>query len=167
MILGEAPEQETVDAIKEIIARFPEVVGVHDLTLHSYGPQRMMVSLHAEVDGRVDIFESHDVIDNIERTICEETGIICIIHMDPIVVGDELVDRLKAQVAEIAKSIDDRIHIHDFRCVVGSTHTNLIFDMEIPFEITTDNKTLILQMSDAVQNEMGKNYFAVATIDRC
>lgn len=167
VILGEAPAKETVDGIKEVIARFPEVIGVHDLTLHSYGPLRMMASFHAEVDGRVNIFESHDVIDNIERTVKEEMGIDCIIHMDPIVVGDEMVDRLRLQVVEIAKSLDSRIQIHDFRCVIGTTHTNLIFDMEVPYEISMENQVIQRCMSDAVHEKMGRQCFAVSTIDRC
>lgn len=167
MILGEAPSTETVEEIKAIIRRFPEAVGIHDLTLHSYGPNKMMVSFHAEVDGREDIFKSHDAIDNMERTVKEELGIDCIIHMDPIVVGDETVDRLRGQVEQIAQAIDSRIHIHDFRCVIGDTHTNLIFDMEVPFEVEMDNKTLMLTMSEAVQKEMGRHCFAVTTVDRC
>jgi len=167
MILGEAPSKETVEEIKAIIGRFPEAVGIHDLTLHSYGPGKMMVSFHAEVDGREDIFKSHDAIDNMERTVKEELGIDCIIHMDPIVVGDETVDRLRGQVEQIAQAIDSRIHIHDFRCVIGDTHTNLIFDMEVPFEVEMDNKTLMLTMSEAVQKEMGRHCFAVTTVDRC
>lgn len=167
MILGEAPSEEIVENIKAIISRYPEAIGIHDLTLHSYGPQKMMVSFHAEVDGRSDIFASHDAIDNMERTVKEELGIECIIHMDPIVVGDETVDRLREEVIRIAKTIDSRIHIHDFRCVIGATHTNLIFDMEVPFEIEQSDKVLAEQMAEAVQEKMGKHCFAVTTVDRC
>lgn len=167
MILGEAPAKETVEEIKAIVSRFPEAIGIHDLTLHSYGPQKMMVSFHAEVDGRTDIFQSHDAIDNMERTIKEELGIDCIIHMDPIVVGDETVDRLRQEVIAIAKTIDSRIHIHDFRCVIGATHTNLIFDMEVPFEVEQADKEIQQRMAEAVKAEMGKHCFAVTTVDRC
>ena len=94
-------------------------------------------------------------------------NIDCSIHMDPIVVGDEMVDRLKQNVCDIAKTIDSRIHIHDFRCVIGATQTNLIFDMEVPFVIATENQVLKEQMAQAVQKEMGDCYFIVTTIDRC
>ena len=167
VILGEAPSEEIVEGIKAIISRYPEVLGIHDLAVHSYGPMRTMASFHAEVDARVDVFDSHDTIDNIERVIKEEMNIDCSIHMDPIVVGDEMVDRLKQNVCDIAKTIDSRIHIHDFRCVIGATHTNLIFDMEVPFEIATENQVLKEQMAQAVQKEMGDCYFIVTTIDRC
>ena len=165
-ILGEAPVKETITAIEGIIRRYPEVMGIHDLTVHSYGPLHTMASFHAEVDGSVDVFATHDVIDNIERTIKEELNIDCSIHMDPIVVGDEMVDQLRGQVEEIVHSLGMSMKIHDFRCVIGQTHTNLIFDVDVPFEVKLRNQDIITLLQGKVKDAMGENVFVVATIDR-
>ena len=134
-ILGEAPVKETVDAIMKIVEEYPEIIGTHDLLVHNYGPGHYMASFHAEVDGNENIYELHDVIDNVEKRIATELDIICTIHLDPITTDDETVNALKEIVSYAIKTINEDIGMHDFRVVVGVTHTNLIFDLEIPFEM--------------------------------
>ncbi len=164
-ILGEAPSAETVETIERVVAEYPDAKGIHDLVVHNYGPGRTLASLHVEVDGHCDIFASHDTVDLIERRLREEYGIECSIHLDPIVVGDALTDEWHARVATLAATLDERIRVHDFRMVPGTTHTNLIFDMAVPFEITQSDDALKAEMAERIAAE-APNYFAVITVDR-
>lgn len=165
-ILGEPPTDDTVKQIEGILHRYPDVLGIHDMTVHSYGPNRQMVTLHAEVDGQKNVFDTHDMIDNIERTIKQELNIDCTIHMDPITVGDEVTDELKAATVAAVKTVDERINIHDFRCVIGATHTNLIFDTAVPFEVKQTDEDLCSAIQAAITQHMGEAYYSVVTVDR-
>ena len=132
-MLGKAPEDEQVEEIRQKILSYPGVLGTHDLMVHDYGPGRIIASAHAEVPSNIDVMKLHDVIDNVESKINKELGIIMCIHMDPIVVDDKEVDRYKALAKEVITDYDSEFTFHDFRVVKGETHTNLIFDLIIPF----------------------------------
>ncbi len=164
-ILGTSADHETVEKVKEIIFSHPESVGIHDLVMHNYGPGRFFMTCHVEVDGGADIYVSHDAIDNIEREIFEKLGIQCSIHLDPVAVGDPLTDELKEKAHSIAVSIDERMNIHDFRIVPGTTHINLIFDVVVPFEVKESDEEIKTLISESVRG-MDGNYFAVITVDR-
>ena len=164
-ILGGAPDPELVKKINDIVESCPEALGIHDMFVHNYGPGRVIASLHIEVDGSADIFRVHDAIDNVEKRINTELGVICTIHMDPIVTDDERVDVLRRQVSELVKAIDERLEIHDFRFVEGPTHTNLIFDLAVPFEVKRSDEELIKLTCERV-SEMDERYFAVISVDR-
>ncbi len=164
-ILGEAPTKEVVDTIQQVVAEYPEALGIHDLAVHSYGPGRTVASLHVEVDGKKDVFKTHDTIDLIERRLRAEHGIDCTIHLDPIVTDDEQVTEWRARVAELAKRIHTDIAIHDFRMVPGTTHTNLIFDMAVPFEVQESDTAIKTRLAELIAEE-APNYFAVITVDR-
>ena len=165
-ILGEAPSDEVVEGIKAIVAEFPEALGIHDMVVHSYGPGRFVANLHVEVDGSRDIFESHDMIDLIEKRLNSELGIQSNIHMDPIVVDDEEINNMRAFVLDRVKTVDERFEIHDFRFVRGKTHTNLLFDISVPFEVKlTDD-----EIKSAVQGKIAEekpDHFIVVNVDRC
>ena len=164
-LLGEAPVNDTVAAIEEIIGRYPEALGIHDMMIHNYGPSRFIASLHVEVDGSADMFELHDCIDNIERTVQNELGILCTIHMDPIVTDNETVSTLRELASEAARRVDERLTIHDFRTVIGQTHTNLIFDLVVPFEVTRDAE----EIREALEADIlahHPNHYCVITVDR-
>ncbi|MBQ8174467.1 MAG: cation transporter [Clostridia bacterium] len=164
-ILGERPVAETVSAIRRIVSEYPEALGIHDLIVHSYGPGHSMASLHVEVDGARDVYETHDMIDNIERRLGEELGILCTIHADPIVVGDSEVDRLHELVQGIVNTISPELHMHDFRFVRGTTHHNLIFDIATPFEFPLRDDELRERIAAAVVRE-NPLFRTVVTVDR-
>ena len=165
-ILGEAPLESTVSAIKEIISRYPDIEGIHDLMVHNYGPNHYIASFHAEVDGRKDIFLLHDMIDTVEKQINYELGILCTIHMDPIIDDDQTITQLKEFVTEIAhREISEDVSIHDFRVVVGNTHTNMIFDIVLPFESKISPDEVDDVISKAVAKEKPDHY-CVITVDR-
>ena len=165
-ILGEAPSEDVVNGIEAIVAEFPDALGIHDMVVHSYGPNKFVANLHIEVDGSKDIFESHDMIDLIEKRLNSELGILSNIHMDPIVVDDAENDAMKSFVIEKVKAVDERLNIHDFRFVKGKTHTNLLFDISIPFEIKGCDRDIV----DAIQQkiiEEKPDHFIVVNVDRC
>lgn len=166
-LLGLEPEPEFLDQIENISVGFDDnIVGIHDLMVHDYGPGRRIISLHAEVPADGDLVQIHDVIDNLERKLSEDLGCMATIHMDPIAVNDPEVKLLKSEISEIVKGILSTISIHDFRVVKGDTHTNLIFDMVVPFSYDkTDNEVAEL-VSDLVKKKMGENYFVVINVDR-
>ena len=164
-ILGEAPSKELTEKIRKTVSEYPEALAIHDMVVHNYGVGHTIASLHVEVDGSKNIFSLHDTIDLIERRLREELCIEATIHLDPILVGDPLTDEWHERVEKIAQTLDARIHIHDFRMVPGHTHTNLIFDMAVPFEVTASNDELKAKMAEAVA-ENAPNYFTVITVDR-
>lgn len=163
-LLGEPPDKETVSRLKELVMSFDEIVGIHDLVLHSYGHSKIYGSLHAEVPAEVDVIHSHDTIDLIERTVKDKLGIEISIHMDPII-NDERTHDLKETVAEIVKDICPEASIHDFRIVDGPTHTNLVFDAVLPRKSKYSEQDFKSTV-DATVKQIDEKYFTVINIDR-
>ena len=164
-LLGQPPAHEFVEKIDEIVMSHPEVCGMHDLIVHDYGPGRKMISLHAEVPAEGNILELHDVIDNIENELRRKLGCEATIHMDPIVTSDEHVSETKSAVSSLIKAIDKDLSIHDFRMVVGETHTNLIFDILAPFGFRLSDEELLTEVLQAVREHFGENYYVVTKVD--
>ena len=164
-LLGQAPDPEFVQRIADIVNRYPDVVGIHDLAVHDYGAGRVMISLHAEVPSSGDIMALHDVIDTIERDLQDELNCSAVIHMDPISTDDALISATRNLVKErIHEAISPEISIHDFRMVPGPTHTNVIFDAVVPYEFPKSDAQVQEEISRLVRAIEG-DYFAVVTID--
>lgn len=163
-LLGKPPEKEFVEAVEQKILSYDFVVGVHDLIVHDYGPQRRFASAHAEVPSNANMMECHDIIDLIERDIFAEYGLLISIHMDPIVVDDERINELRRMTSEIVKGINENMSIHDFRVVDGPTHTNLIFDLITPYQYEMSNEE-IRKIVDNKLSKIDERYFAVITIE--
>lgn len=164
-LLGQAPDPEFVKSIRDLVMSYDEVLGVHDLIVHDYGPGRLMVSLHAEVPAKGDILHLHDTIDNIEKRLRRELSCEAVIHMDPILNDDEETNTLKSAVMDIVKTIDQSLTIHDFRIVKGPTHTNLIFDVVEPYQVSFLPEDLEAMIQQKVQ-ELDPRYFTVVQVDR-
>lgn len=162
-LLGKAPSPQLVKDIKAKILDNPEVLGVHDLFVHDYGHGKIVASAHAEVDASIPIMESHDTIDLIERSFAPD--ILMTIHLDPIEVKDEKVNTLRAEIEEIVESEDKSITMHDFRVVFGTTHSNLIFDIVVPFECKK-SKAQLIENIDAKVKQLNPTYNTVITIDQ-
>ena len=165
LLLGQPPKQEFIDAIKNIVLGHSLVHGVHDLIVHDYGPGRVMISLHAEVDVNGDIQDIHEQIDHIEHELQEKLHCSATIHMDPIVTDDEEVLAMKAKVGEMVHFLDDSFSMHDFRMVKGSTRTNLIFDVEVPRKTSYTDNEIINFLKEKIHELPGSKYFAVIQID--
>ena len=164
-LLGASPDPELVHAIREVVLSHPQVVGMHDLIIHDYGPGRRLCSFHAEVPQDADILEAHDAIDHIEREIQQKFGIETTAHMDPIATDDESVNRLREQVAALARAVEPEMTIHDFRVTKGPQHTNLIFDVVVPHRCRLRDEELCERLSGAVR-ALDERYFAVIQVDR-
>ena len=142
------------------------ILGMHDLMVHDYGPGHRIVSFHAEVPEDGDMVELHDIIDNLERRIRRELGCIVTIHMDPVAIEDEEVAVLKAEVLSVIKGLDSHINMHDFRIIRGDTHTNLVFDIAVPFGYITSDDDICNAIQENVRKKLGKNYYTVIEVDR-
>ncbi|MBQ9747758.1 MAG: cation transporter [Clostridia bacterium] len=164
-LLGQPPTQEFVDEIEEIVRSFPVVCGIHDLVVHDYGPGRRMISLHAEVPAGGDLLELHDVIDNAEKLLCERLGCDAVIHMDPIQKGNVYVEETRAKVETLVHILDERISIHDFRMVIGPTHTNVLFDALVPFSVAMTEKEAEKKIV-ALTETLDPAFTAIVHIDR-
>ena len=164
-LLGQAPDEELVRRIEAIVRAHPDIIGIHDLIVHDYGPGRLMITLHAEVSAAEDVLLLHDEVDLAERELQQELGCVATIHMDPIVVDDGVTSELRAQVAELVKTIDPRITIHDFRMVPGPSHSNLIFDAVVPFDLTMSHEQLAERIQALVREMDDGHYFAVVEVE--
>lgn len=164
-LLGSAPDKELIDRITEIVYAQPCVSGIHDLIVHDYGPGRMMISLHAEVPADADILEMHDAIDQIEKELRDALLCDAVIHMDPIATDDEQVLAVREKVSSLVTCIDKSLTIHDFRMVVGPTHTNVIFDITVPFEVKKSDGE-IRESIETIIKTIDPNYFAVVNIEK-
>ena len=162
-LLGQAPDPQMVKAIRETVLSHEGVVGIHDLMVHNYGPGRMVISLHAEVPCREDMMLSHDRIDCIEKELMQKYHAVTCIHMDPVDTEDERVESLRVLVQTVIGDIDKRLDMHDFRVVFGETHTNLIFDLVIPFDYKTKDG-LVAEIQRRVQIA-DPRVFVVATVE--
>lgn len=164
-LLGMPPEKEFLEQIEDIVMSYDKIIGIHDLIVHDYGPGRIVVSLHAEVDGKEDVFELHDMIDNAERKLGDELGCTAVIHMDPIETDNEVTNEIKEKIAQAMAEFDEKITIHDFRVVPGTSHTNVIFDAVVPHEIKKTDMEISNEISDFI-SEKFTHYNAVVNIDR-
>ena len=164
-LLGQPPEKEFVDRIQAIVLSHPEILGLHDLVVHDYGPGRGMVSLHAEVPAHGDLLELHDVVDSIEMDLSRQLNCQAVIHMDPVVTDDGLTGPLRSRVAELVKQVDPAITIHDFRVVAGPTHTNLVFDAVVPIDEKLTAAQAAEKIRALVRTMDDGRYFAVVTVE--
>ncbi len=166
ILLGKPPEKELVDELVDFIMSHEEILGIHDLVIHSYGATRTFASIHTEISSDGDLLRAHDTIDSIERLVKSKFGIELVIHMDPIVTNDETTEKYYQLVHKTVKDFDDSLSIHDFRVVEGPVHTNFIFDIVIPHSYALTEKELISEINDRI-HKINENYFLVITIDNC
>lgn len=165
-LLGQPAEKELVDSIIHMVTAHEEIIGVHDLIVHDYGPGRIFATLHAEIPYNMDIMQAHDVIDLAEKEVLEQLNCEISIHMDPVVTDDETVTWLKNMTESILKDIDPIIKMHDFRITEGPYITNIIFDIEIPYDYIMadeDIKSLIINKI----TEQKENCNVIINIDKC
>lgn len=163
-LLGEGAAPELRQLISQEVRKYDKVLGFHDLMAHDYGPGRRFASMHVEMDQKENVLECHDIIDDIERELLEKFNIHLVIHYDPIVTDDAELNHMKALVQNTIHRIDERLSIHDFRMVRGPGHTNLIFDMNVPFEMLEREGELKKKIDEKIAEESGK-YYTVITFD--
>jgi cation diffusion facilitator family transporter len=163
-LIGQAPDAELVAKIKDKINSYPNVLGVHDLSVYSYGPNKYFASAHIEVDANVDVLVSHELVDAIEKDFAESTNIILTGHLDPIVTDDIRVIKLKQKVETIVKNLNENFSVHDFRMVFGENNTNVLFDVAVPYENFGDKENIKADLERIVK-QIDSKYTAVITIE--
>ena len=166
-LLGEAANPELKKDIAEMIKSFPKVLGYHDLMVHDYGPGKRFASMHVEMDRAEDPMECHDIIDNLERECFQRFNVHLVVHYDPIVTGDEVLEEMRSVVKQILSTVDPELHIHDFRMVQGSDHTNLVFDMVLPerYESPKQKREIKEYLDRELNKKEGGPYYTVITFD--
>lgn len=164
-LLGKSPDKELVNKIYTIVMGFDGIVGVHDLVVHDYGPGRLMISLHAEVSGDIDIYTLHETIDSAMAALDKELGCISVIHMDPICLNDKLTMEKKQEVLDALRKFDERITIHDFRMVVGPSRTNVLFDAVIPHDLKMSDEEAKAALTKIVEDKF-ENTHAIIQVDK-
>ena len=164
-LLGSAPDPALVKEIQDVVLSHKQVVGMHDLVIHDYGPGRRMCSFHAEVPQNADIMEAHDAIDHIEREIYQKFGVETTAHMDPIATEDEAVNNLREQVRDLVREVNPDMNIHDFRVTRGPQHTNLIFDVVVPHRSKVSDEEIAGEITRRVQ-ALDPSYYPVFQLER-
>ena len=164
-LIGQAIDPEVYEKIKHFVEKYDGIEGAHDLIVHNYGPGRSMASIHAEVPNDVDIEQSHEIIDRIERDAAKELGIFLVIHMDPVEMKDKRVLKIRDKTVQLLHDLDPACTIHDFRMVHGEHQTNLIFDMVVPIDYDEKKKSdLSLQLMKKIK-EVDPRYECVITVE--
>lgn len=164
-LLGQPPEEEFVNDIYRLVRAHEGVLGIHDLVVHDYGPGRRMISLHAEVDAEDNILEIHDMIDRIEFELKQKLHCEAVIHMDPVVM-DERTERMREYIKEAVRQLGGGFSMHDFRMVPGKTHTNLIFDVVVPFEYKHSDEEVVALLEEKIKKSTQETYALKVQIDR-
>lgn len=164
-LLGQPPEKEFVEEIEQLVLSHEDILGIHDLVVHDYGPGRVMISLHAEVPAKGNLIHLHDTIDLIEHKLQNSLHCEATIHMDPIMNDDPETIALKAQVETILTSIDEALKMHDFRIVKGPTHTNILFDVLVPYSFKMTDAALLNSLQARVR-ELDATYHVIVEIDK-
>ena len=164
-LLGQPPSPEFVEQIRSLVRAQPQIIGIHDLIVHDYGPGRRILSLHAEVPASGDILALHDVVDALEKQLNEKLGCLATIHMDPVVNDGGATTEARERVQAVVQVIDPGISIHDFRMVPGPTHTKLIFDAEVPYQCTLPDQEIRRRIQSAVQ-ALDEAWSAVVEVEK-
>lgn len=164
-LLGEAPDPELVETIREKALAPEGVLGIHDLVVHNYGPGKIFASIHIEVDADEDLMESHDMVDGIEKALSEELNIMLTCHLDPIKRNDPLVKEMIILARGVAKDIEGLSNVHDLRVVPGTTHTNVIFDVVIEPGCKWSEDEIHGKFQSAVK-AVNPTYYVVINFDR-
>lgn len=163
-IIGIIPTKEQVNEITQRILSYDYVQGIHDLVIHNYGVHNDFATVHVEIDSKMDMLEAHDLMDNIENDFRENLGMSLTIHMDPVVIGNEKVDKLKQLMVSTIHKLDNSLEIHDFRIVEGTTHTNILFDCVVPYEKDYTAEYIKEYLDNNIESE--EKYYYVIEIDR-
>ncbi len=164
-LIGEAPDIKIIRDIVKEVKKEKDVLGIHDIVVHQYGPNKVFASLHCEVDAYKNVLESHDMIDNIEQKVKKKFDVELVIHMDPIDTKDEETNMLRKKVGEIVASIGNGLSYHDFRMVKGYTHSNLIFDIVVPFDCKYDEKEIKAMIRKEIK-KIDEKYEIVINFDK-
>ncbi len=163
-LLGESPSKELTDRIAEKLLSYEGIYGIHDLAVHNY-VNKYYASAHAEIDARIDVLTAHEIIDRIEKDFEKNTDVELVIHIDPVILGDEQTDALKAEVLKILEAFDARLDLHDFRKVIKGDKVVLEFDVCVPFEATEPNERIKRDLLSLLSAQFDTDYSFEITVE--
>lgn len=166
ILIGEKPSAEIIHKLVHLVLSNDGVLGIHDLTMHSYG-QVLFAVLHVEVDAKKDVLKSHELCDEIERQALKELQINLTVHMDPILVDDPDTDKYRKAVKEALSKYAVRLPMHDFRILSAEKFVNLIFDLVVPPEMDDDkgHQAILDYLKANVKSPDGKDIYFVIDFD--
>ena len=164
-LLGQAPDKELLKEISEKVLSTKGILGMHDFIVHDYGPGRKFATLHAEMDCNTPPMEAHEIIDSIERRIKKETGVNLVIHYDPVVLDDPLINNIKQIITDNLREMDESLTMHDLRMVKGYDKTSWIFDIVVPLSLNMTTKDIVNKLEERIKYE-DPSYEAVITVDQ-
>ncbi|HHU53060.1 MAG TPA: cation transporter [Clostridiaceae bacterium] len=164
-ILGQRPDKNIKQSIKQLILEKPGVYGLHDLIVHDYGVDNYFATAHVEVDAAQDIMASHDILDQIEREVAIQFNINLVLHMDPIDLDNPEQNRWGILVEKLVRSIDSHISVHDFRIQKADQQLQLIFDLKVPDDQFRSNEELRAEIEKSVR-KIDPDTKCFITIDR-
>ena len=160
LLLGTPPTPEFIQSIYDFVGNYSEIVGIHDVMVHDYGPGRQIMSFHAEIPSDYNVNLAHEIIDQLERDMHQEFGAIVTVHLDPIAVNDVEVNEMRMFAIHCMNEIDETFTLHDFRMTKGDKYTNLIFDLVVPVDCKIDEHEAAKLVADKIK-EYNPNCFAV------
>lgn len=163
-LIGLTPDSDFVKNVINDIESYEGVLGTHDVVCHSYGPSKIFITVHVEIDGYANMMEMHDLIDNIEMKIGKKYGAEITIHMDPIDTKNPEIPQLKEVIKATLSSINERITYHDLRLVPGPTHTNILFDIVVPNSLKDLRETIVKTLWKNIKG-LDEKYNLVIKID--
>ena len=164
-LIGGTPNKELINKIIDELLKEEQILGVHDVLYHSYGLGQIYISLHAEVDSTLSLIKAHDLIDALEKKIKKQYGVELVIHIDPILLNDELLSKISKQLNKIIKSISEKLSYHELKIVNKNKRTNICFDLQVPYNFDLDNKKIYDEINKALK-EVNDNYRASITFDK-
>ena len=164
-LLGQPPTKEMFETIEKKILSYDNVLGVHDLMVHSYGPNTYFASAHIEMDAKIDVLICHDIMDQIERDFKSELNIHLVVHLDPTILDSPEINELKEMVNDIICEIDRQLTFHDFRVVVGEENKNVLFDVVVPPEYKYSDEELEKIITDKITEISNGKIFTVLVVD--
>lgn len=163
-LIGKPADKELVKQIRETILKYKEIRGLHDLIIHDYGPGVKIGSAHAEVDAKMNILKIHDIIDQAEREVGDTLHVMMTLHMDPIEYDNPITNAYFEDLKRILSQINPAITVHDFRTVRGDEHTNLVFDLVIPYGFHLEDEQIKVEIDRHFEKYPNKIY-TVITFD--
>ncbi|MDH6367438.1 MULTISPECIES: cation diffusion facilitator family transporter [unclassified Breznakia] len=164
-LIGEAPSVDFTKKVAAKILSYPGVLGVHEMIVHSYGPDQTFVTIHVEISSKEDMMEAHSTIDDIENDFLVQDNIHLVIHMDPIDIDDPYTNQMRKEMEKVMHDIDPRFSLHDFRVVKTKTHNNFIFDVEVPIDCKMKRQDIIDVIESKIPQGEVPNY-GVINVDR-
>ena len=163
-LIGVRPEVKNVLKVKEEVLNIPGVLGVHDMVFHSYGPTKVFLTIHIEVDGNMNLFKSHDIADEVEHLVKTKFMMDATVHIDPIDVESPEYQELKEKITKIIRSIDETLSFHDLRIIKSLSGNRVSFDIALPIDYKCKKSDLAKKIREAI-NEIDKTYVVVINFD--